>query len=84
MDKISMAWRTLGLLLGLPISSLDSLAVEHRDNPVECCRAVLGQWLDSPPSDYPATWKGFMELLEDSQLDGVVSELKTVLVKANV
>ena len=84
MDKIASKWRTLGQLLSLPISKLQSLAAEHRDKHEECCRDVLGQWLDNPPPDYPTTWQGLLELLEDSQLGQVVSELRNVLDKAKL
>ena len=84
MDKIAYKWRTLGELLGLSFSKLQSLAADHRDKSEECCRAVLGQWLDNPPPDYPTTWQGLLELLEDSQLGQVVTELRNVLDKAKL
>ena len=42
----------------------------------ECCEAVLSYWLDHPPPDYPATWEGLYELLDDSKLGQVATELK--------
>ena len=84
MDKIAYKWRTLGELLDLSFSKLQSLANEHREKPKECCRAVLGQWLDNPPPDYPTTWQGLLELLDDSQLGQVVMELKVILGKASL
>ena len=84
MDSIAYKWRTLGELLGLPFSKLQSLATEHRDKPEECCRAVLGQWLDNPPEEYPITWHGLLELLEDGQLGQVATELRNVLDKAKL
>jgi hypothetical protein len=84
MDSIAYKWRTLGELLGLPFSKLQSLAAEHRDKPEECCRAILGQWLDNPPPDYPTMWQGLLELLEDSQLGQVVAQLRDVLDKAKL
>ena len=84
MDSIAYKWRTLGELLGLPFSKLQSLAADHRDKSEECCRAVLGQWLDNPPPDYPTTWQGLLELLEDGQLGQVVTELRNTLDKAKL
>ena len=83
-DKIASEWRSLGFLVGLRSSEIDRLSVEYRENAHECCRAVLGQWLDNPPQDYPHTWEGLMELLEDCKLVQVAAELKTVLAKANI
>ena len=84
MDKITHEWRTLGELLGLLSSELQSLAAEHQNRPKECCRAVLDQWFDNPPPNYPTTWQGLLELLEDSQLGQVVTELRAILDKASL
>ena len=79
-------WRDIGQLIGLPLTQLESIATEHRDKPIECCRTVLGRWMDNPgpPMEYPTTWDGFIELLEDCQLIQVAEELKIVLTKANL
>ena len=84
MDNISSHWRDIGELIGLSVSNLKNIATEHQDKPLECCRAVLCHWLENPPKDYPITWRGLLELLEDCQLGQVVSELKNVLSKSNV
>ena len=84
MDRITHEWRTLGELLNFPFSKLENIVAHHRDNPKECCRAVIGQWLDNPPANYPTTWLGLLELLEDSQLGQVVAELRAVLDKASL
>ena len=84
MEKIESKWRDIGQLVGLSLSQLESIAAEHRDKPTECCRAVLGRWLENPPEEYPNTWDGFLELLEDCQLTRVAEELKVILSKANL
>ena len=81
MEKISHKWRDIGELLDIPHSELESIAMKYRGDPKECCRAVLVQWLDNPPPAYPTTWQGLIDLLEDSQLSQVVSELRNVLSK---
>ena len=82
MERISSKWRDLGVLIGLSVSDLDNIATEHRDKPLECCRAVVGRWLSNPPKEYPITWRGLFELLEDCKLGQVVSELDIVLSKS--
>ena len=84
LENISYKWRTIGELLGLPFSKLESLAMEHRDKPEHCCRSVLGNWLDNPHPRYPTTWQGLIELLEDSQLSQIVHRLRVALDKANL
>lgn len=53
--------------------------MKYHGDPDWCCRAVLVQLLENPPSDYPATWQGLIDLLENSQLGQVVVELRTIL-----
>ena len=78
-EKISHKWRDMGGLLELSFSELDNISEKHRGDPKECCRAVLKEWLDDPPPNYPTTWQGLLELLEDSQLGGIVSKLRALL-----
>ena len=78
-EKVAYKWHTIGMLLGLTYSKLQSFADEYRQEPIECCQAVLGLWLDNPPPGYPATWQGLIDLLEDSQLGEIATKLRTVL-----
>ena len=84
MENISSKWCNIGELIDLSVSSLENIATEYRDKPVECCRAVLRQWLQNPPKEYPTTWRGLLELLEDCELGQVVSDLKNVLSESNI
>ena len=84
MDNISSHWRDVGELIGLSVSNLENIATKHRDSPLECCRAVLSHWLKNPPKEYPITWRGLLELLEDCRLGQVVSDLKIVLSKSDL
>ena len=83
-EKIAHKWRDLGVLLGLSPSMLESLAENHRGDAHACCQELLGRWLESPPLEYPSTWRGLVELLLDCQLEQVAEELKATLFKANV
>ena len=81
-ENIAHEWRTIGELLGLSYSKIESLAEKYRDQPKECCRAVLGLWLENPPKDYPTTWQGLVDLLRHSKLSGVAAQLRHVVSKA--
>ena len=83
-DMISHKWRDIGELTGLSFPELDNLYEKYCGDPKECCRAVLGQWLNNPPPDYPTTWQGLIELLKDSQLGQAATELKNILDKAKM
>ena len=81
-ENIAYKWRTIGELLGLTYPKLQSLAQMHPNQPEECCREVLGLWLENPPKDYPTTWQGLTDLLKHSKLSDVVDQLRNVLSKA--
>ena len=72
-QSIMHKWRDVGDLV-VPRQQLDVWAKEK--NAKECCTAVLSYWLDHPPRHYPATWEGLYELLDDSELGQVATELK--------
>ena len=73
-QSIMHRWRNVGDLV-VPRQQLEVWAKSGMDGE-ECCRAVLSYWLDHPPRHYPATWEGLYELLDDSQLGQVATELK--------
>ena len=81
MDEIAHKWRDIGQLLDIPHGMLEGISMKYQHDPKECCRSVLAKWLENPPSDYPPIWQGLFDLLEDSQLGQVVTELKTALAK---
>ena len=72
-------WRDIGNL----VASYEQLEVWAREKDANgCCDAVLNHWLNHPPSDYPPTWEGLIELLDDIELHNVAAELKTALENA--
>ena len=83
-DKIANEWRVFGRLLGIEESQLSGIATQYHNDINECCRVVLTKWMENPPCDYPSTWGGLIDLLEDSRLVQVTTELKDVLSKADV
>ena len=75
-SSIYHKWRNIGNL----VCSRQQLDVWAKDKDAEdCCDAVLSHWLDHPPPHYPATWEGLCELLGDSELGQVATDLENVL-----
>ena len=64
----------IGDLVEVPRQTLATWANRRSDE--ESCDAVLDYWLDNPPHNYPTTWQGLYELLEDSELSQVASNLE--------
>ena len=72
-NSVIHKWRDIGNLV-VPRQQLEVWAKRKDDK--ECCEAVLSHWLDHAPRHYPATWDGLYELLDDSELGQVATELK--------
>ena len=83
-DMIANKWRSIGQTLGIKPAQLAGISKQYMENATDCCRDVLGRWLDNPPSDYPVTWDGLVELLRDVQLSQVADELESALRNANL
>ena len=66
-------WRDVGNLV-VPRQQVEVWAKRMDDR--ECCEAVISYWLDHPRHHYPITWEGLYELLDDSELGQVASDLK--------
>ena len=47
-----------------------------RMNDKDCCRAMLLYWLVNPPRNYPVSWEGLYELLDDCELGEMARSLK--------
>ena len=79
-NEIVNQWRRIGNLLDIPRPTLDGWETQTNHNPEQCCDKVLGNWLQNPPDDYPATWNGLLELLGDAEYKELVETLKKALV----
>ena len=78
-SRVVHKWRDIGDI----VTSYEQLEVWDKDKDSNgCCSAVLNHWLNHPPSQYPATWEGLIELLDDIELSNVAIELKVALENA--
>ena len=75
-QNICPRWRQIGNLLNISDSLLESILSQYRGDLEECCYAVLRQWLDNGSPDYPLTWEGLLELLNDVDCSQVADQLK--------
>ena len=67
--EMSPDWKRASHLLGLNHSHIKK--IEENNRSVEdCCREVMRQWLSAADEvyNYPKSWKGLCELLEDMKL----------------
>ncbi len=70
----------MGNLLGIPTAKLTSYRKAHLNMNEACCEEVLLYWLGGRGSqEYPVTWDGFHELLEDIDLVTLAEKLSQAL-----
>ena len=73
-SQIYHKWWDIGTSVELPLPQLEVLRTEK--DAQYCCDVVLRHWLEHPPRQYPATWEGLYELLDDCELGEVMKQLK--------
>ena len=78
-SQIFHKWREIGTF----VLSWPELEVLKDKDPKYCIDVVLQHWVSSPISQYPATWEGLYELLDDSELSVVADELKHAVENAS-
>ena len=71
----------MGNVLEIPWQELEDWEKNKRSSQ-DCCDAVIHHWLSNPTEEYPATWEGLYELLEDCELGVVASKLKIAVKSA--
>ena len=79
-DEISPKWKEASDLLGLSTSRTGSIEMTHRDART-CCREVMAEWLNHADGvyNYPATWEGLCELLNDLNLSCLSKQLHYIV-----
>ena len=79
-DTILNEWKEVGKILGISQPKLDAWWTQTSNDPKRCCDNVMAHWLQNPPDEYPLTWRGLIDLLEDvDKFGALVQELKTAL-----
>jgi hypothetical protein len=79
-SQVASMWKDFGLRLGCEPDELQSWETEYRYNAVRCWEKVMNEWVNrAGTDDYPATWWGLVQVLEDLKLNKAARELVRVL-----
>lgn len=78
-DRVSAKWQKFGLLLGLTVNELELIEMKNLGDASQSWMQVMQTWFDRGSSDYPATWQGLTELLEDLDYHQVSQDLLKAL-----
>ena len=79
--KVSAKWRDFGELLGLEHNELEAWSKQYQQDADVCWGCVMQHWLDNGSDNYPVSWEGLCELLEDAEFAKVAGDLRKVIKK---
>ena len=69
--------KEMGDLMGVSACRLEAIEKNRRGEVKECCRDVFHDWLEQEGGrNYPVTWHGLCELLEDLQLSALAKQVQ--------
>ena len=78
--KVCSKWKTFGHQFERGEKDLDDLEAKCHGNALQAWKEVMGQWVENNGTPkYPATWRGLIALLEDSECSEEAKELERVL-----
>ena len=85
--KTAKNWKSIARKLGLEDESpgyIKNTAQRHFNDDQECVTEVFGKWLENavglPNADqFPKSWEGLLNLLNESELGEVAKELRTAI-----
>ena len=80
LDEVCNKWEKIGTTLCIPYTTLQMWSMQNDNDPEKCCTMVFRSWFENPPEDYPITWGGFIELLEDVQFKELAKKLRKALI----
>ncbi len=82
-DKVSSKWWDLGILLTIEQALLDGWDSQYLKNASRCWDKVMDTWITSRGTgDYPSTWEGVYQLLEDINCGKFVDALREAVTHA--
>ena len=82
--SICIEWEKIGDLVDIPSGLLEAWGIKYREDPLKCIKPVLSHWLSNPTEDYPATWEGLYQLLEDIEYSEIAKQLRQCLDNATM
>ena len=77
---IAAVWRDFGIHLDFDEMgrTIDRIAREHQLRPIDCCAAMLREWLEGRGRQ-PATWATLIDLLKDADINDLAQQLEKVV-----
>ena len=78
--EVCPKWKEMGDLMGVSACRLEATEENRRGKVKECCRDVFCDWLEQEGGgNYPVTWQGVCELLEDLEFSALAKQVQQLL-----
>ena len=75
--EVCPKWKEMGDLMGVSACRLEAIEKNRRGEVKECCRDVFHDWLEQEGGgNYPVTWHGLCELLEDLEFSALAKQVQ--------
>ena len=79
-QAVSEHWKDTAMLLGFKWSKMEEIERRSEGEAIRCCQLVFKDWIDGKyNSNYPKTWAGLYELIEDVELQELAERMKVAL-----
>ena len=77
---VAAHWQDFGYLLDFDGTgrTIDRIAREHQLRPIDCCAAMLREWLEGRGRQ-PATWATLIDLLKDADINDLAQQLERMV-----
>ena len=85
-DKISMQYQKLGLLIGLSVSEIEGFRERSFLNTEKTCNFIFDAWVskNGHSPNYPLSWEGLYALLKDIGHKQAADDMKQDLARKGV
>ena len=81
---VAAHWQDFGYLLDFDETghTIDRIAREHQLRPIDCCTAMLREWLEGRGRQ-PATWATLIDLLKDADMNYLAQQLEMMVLRGD-
>ncbi len=83
--ELSSQWKEIGILLGFSWSELEEIETNSQKEDIKCCQLVFKDWIGGKyTKNYPKTWDGLYELMQDVEFEELAEKMKVALASKDI
>jgi hypothetical protein len=81
-DRVSHYFEVFGRMLLIEPRRLESWRQKYSGDSTKCFLKIMERWFETGSDEYPTTWEGMYEMLEDTELPQVAQDLREAVSSA--